>query len=250
MASPQPSLDASSATQLRTNPKANYACPSCDKTFKRPSTLNEHIRATHTTERLICNTCGKALRRANDLKRHEKLHLGEKPFTCSASTAGGEVGCGKRFSRLHSLREHQRRRIGSTCWDAFVEAQTQSQSHAHPQSRATSPTSMSAYDETITRVAHYPDAATIHQSIERDAAMQLNQQSYKPIDWLNWSMQAPTPTVRPVSTPGRPQPIHPSDISWHSVLESRLRHDADSIIASSRNSSFSSNSSYPVSTSA
>ncbi|RKP02018.1 hypothetical protein CXG81DRAFT_4596, partial [Caulochytrium protostelioides] len=46
--------------------------------------------------------CGRAFRRAEHLKRHFRVHTGERPFVCSFP------GCDKRFSRSDNLSQHLR----------------------------------------------------------------------------------------------------------------------------------------------
>jgi hypothetical protein len=308
-----PSTTAASVQRPSTPPTASaapastpgYTCPHCPnpKLFTRPSTLQEHIRAQHTTDRLYCNQCNKPFRRANDLRRHEKLHEGVKPFECRVVMASkdGEmmrVGCGKGFARLHSLREHQRRKVGSSCWDAFVAAQGQSSVTASASNGAeemewkydnmsqTTAPSVSAITTTAPEQCLPPRARnksvyidplspspipeesdSIYPTIEAAAPTAT---SYQPVDWRNWSMDSSRRPVQPAAlaqlsqippvsqlpqqtqtasvsessrqTQQQTQPqISASDISWHSVLESRLRHDVDELLANSRNSSISSN---------
>lgn len=53
-----------------------------------------------------CNQCQQDFRRQYDLKRHLKLHTGEKPFFC--------IFCSRSFARSDALHRHQRLN-GTTC---------------------------------------------------------------------------------------------------------------------------------------
>ena len=49
------------------------------------------------------NKCPGAFRRQEHLRRHEKIHTGEKPYMCDVTV------CRRRFSRSDNLKEHLRR---------------------------------------------------------------------------------------------------------------------------------------------
>ena len=58
-----------------------------------------------TSDRYICNQCGKPFSRPYNLRSHRKIHLGTKPFQCDWIENGG-VACIRRFSRKHDLQRH------------------------------------------------------------------------------------------------------------------------------------------------
>ena len=47
-----------------------------------------------------CDICGKILTQSGSLKRHRRLHTGEKPYTCGT--------CGRRFSDGGNYLKHLR----------------------------------------------------------------------------------------------------------------------------------------------
>ncbi|XP_048884978.1 zinc finger protein 287-like isoform X2 [Brienomyrus brachyistius] len=52
----------------------------------------------------LCNVCGRGFRRFYNLKTHQRIHTGERPYPCRY--------CEKRFRHLDSLQKHQRIHTG------------------------------------------------------------------------------------------------------------------------------------------
>eukprot|EP00038_Savillea_parva_P030927 m.81569 g.81569 ORF g.81569 m.81569 type:complete len:332 (+) comp9411_c0_seq1:345-1340(+) len=79
---------------------SEFECEWCQKPFKYPSQLKEHIRV-HTREKPYpCTFCSKAFSHSSALTQHERIHTGEKPFKCSH--------CNKAFSQSSNLKRHER----------------------------------------------------------------------------------------------------------------------------------------------
>ncbi|KAJ8264242.1 hypothetical protein GJAV_G00146900 [Gymnothorax javanicus] len=89
-----------------------YMCPLCSKVFPSPHVLQIHL-SSHFREQEACtrpkpaandvnvptcSICGKTFSCMYTLKRHERTHSGEKPYTCGT--------CGKSFQYSHNLSRH------------------------------------------------------------------------------------------------------------------------------------------------
>ncbi|XP_062377685.1 zinc finger and SCAN domain-containing protein 22-like isoform X1 [Sardina pilchardus] len=76
-----------------------YICPMCGKILRTDRALRAHVK-DHTTLH-ICNHCGKSFARLTNLRVHQNIHMGLKPYTCKF--------CSKKFSDPSNYNRHKQR---------------------------------------------------------------------------------------------------------------------------------------------
>ncbi|XP_065080132.1 zinc finger protein 676-like [Ochlerotatus camptorhynchus] len=100
--------------------KDGYTCDDCGQHFARKRTFSVHLYKHKAIRegKYKCEHCGKAFSGPALLKRHLRIHTGEKPFECKK--------CGKRFNHESIFQVHKRTHIGekahvcSECGKKFI----------------------------------------------------------------------------------------------------------------------------------
>uniref|UniRef100_A0A8C4ZTA0 C2H2-type domain-containing protein n=1 Tax=Gadus morhua TaxID=8049 RepID=A0A8C4ZTA0_GADMO len=83
---------------------AGFLCTECGKAFNSHSNLRIH-QNVHTGARpYVCPDCGKSFSQSGALKIHKRIHTGERPYSCAF--------CGRGFPHLAGVRAHQRTHTG------------------------------------------------------------------------------------------------------------------------------------------
>lgn len=114
-------LEASATDELDGNGSCvEYACESCDKTFRRKAYLQKHMNSHNSDRPYPCQYCGKVFRSLTNRAKHVLNHaIGTKTFACEVCGNGfANKGSLERHSRVHSSEVYSCNECSSTFYSA------------------------------------------------------------------------------------------------------------------------------------
>ncbi|CAL1546081.1 unnamed protein product [Lymnaea stagnalis] len=88
-----------SSTDIYQDEEGNYHCPSCSKTHTDVRALRTHIK-THINMKLECTICNKNFKNPTLLKQHVQRHRKDAVYMCDT--------CNKKFLTLQKLNKHRK----------------------------------------------------------------------------------------------------------------------------------------------
>ncbi|KAK7106751.1 uncharacterized protein [Littorina saxatilis] len=87
--------------------KKPYQCFLCEEAFfSKPERRAHYKKCVAKTQSYLCELCGGRFGSVSSLRKHERVHSGEKPHRCRF--------CDKTFSRTNTLQIHERQHTGET----------------------------------------------------------------------------------------------------------------------------------------
>ncbi|KFM66800.1 Zinc finger and SCAN domain-containing protein 5B, partial [Stegodyphus mimosarum] len=98
----------------------DHVCLVCNRVFSSNKAVIEHQKSGHKMEGILvqyrCSLCSYTSRWLHNIRRHSKIHTGEKPYSCEI--------CGRKFSSSSSFKYHKVTNCGGRIFKCGICAQT------------------------------------------------------------------------------------------------------------------------------
>ena len=152
------------STLRRVHICGKHKCKQCGKCYSQAENLRRHKRV-HTGEKPYkCKQCGKCFSEAGNLREHERVHTGEKPHECKQ--------CGKCFSEAGNLRTHERVHTGERPYECKQCGRCFSQSqHLRKHGRVHSGEKSYRFSSQLRRLRRHKNARKDTANCSRDNVM-------------------------------------------------------------------------------
>uniref|UniRef100_UPI00358F2F69 zinc finger protein 883-like isoform X1 n=1 Tax=Myxine glutinosa TaxID=7769 RepID=UPI00358F2F69 len=100
------------ATDKEIPKKIQDVCLMCNKTFCSISALRRHHKIHLRGKPYTCHVCSKAFFWLSSLNEHKRIHTGEKPYSCSV--------CSMAFSHVSTFRKHKKKHREGKQFECYV----------------------------------------------------------------------------------------------------------------------------------
>lgn len=145
-------------------PAGPFECKICQRLYVHEKSLKRHMKTHSQNEELFqCQKCDAAFRQACDLKKHERLHDGVRPYSCNE--------CDASFTQLSALNRHAKIHTdekGFSCGDCGKRFIQSSSLKRHENCHKQTKTFMCKFCETMFSEKHHLDSHV--NSMHRDEA--------------------------------------------------------------------------------